>query len=326
MPTACDQERRRRPCRCVAPWRRTSAATKPGKSEALQLLGLGLGDRRAACAAWSARPSPWARRRAPAPARRPRPARRRSRAARRRTRRAGSPATRTTTQRVLENSDGADSSPSSARVSPAAAVSESSASASWRRTASRTAATVRSLRNSSLPVTRVTRPRTSSARGRALVRSSTRQPVTRAPTPLSRLASPRPASRHGPRPRRRRRGRCAAPRCRPPPARRATSARGVAVVVVGAHRDHREPRAERRAASPGPGGGCRGGAPSARRPAGPGSARASAACPGGSTSPVSSIRTPRHLGQQHDAGVVGRAAVARPGRRASRAAARAPGG
>ena len=97
-------------------------------------------------------------------------ARRRSRAGPRPTPRAGPRAPRTTTQRVLENSDGAASSPSVASERSAPRVSENSASPSWRRTASRTARTVRSLRNSSLPVTRVTRPRTSAGEGPAMVR------------------------------------------------------------------------------------------------------------------------------------------------------------
>src|SRR6187200_2878616 len=79
---------------------------------------------------------------------------------------------RTTTQRVVENSDGALSSPRVAIVSWSAEVSLSSASVSWARTADRTWTIVRSARNSSGPVTRVTRPSTSDATGPAIAAAS----------------------------------------------------------------------------------------------------------------------------------------------------------
>jgi hypothetical protein len=79
---------------------------------------------------------------------------------------------RTTTQRVVENSDGALSSPSVAIVSWSAEVSLSSASVSWARTADLTWTIVRSARNSSGPVTKVTRPSTSDAAGPAMAAAS----------------------------------------------------------------------------------------------------------------------------------------------------------
>src|SRR5690349_23161594 len=76
------------------------------------------------------------------------------------------------TQRIEEKREGADISPSEARVRSEAIDSAISASASWARTASRTDATVRDERYSSLPVTRTTWPRTCAAEGvRAMVRT-----------------------------------------------------------------------------------------------------------------------------------------------------------
>ena len=107
-----DQEAARRRCSMRHRAARTSATTKPGYSAARQRHGLHLGHAPQLAQLGQHAAALLARRRAPAPARRPRPARRRSRAGRRRTPRAGSPAPRTTTQRVVENSDGAASSPS----------------------------------------------------------------------------------------------------------------------------------------------------------------------------------------------------------------------
>ena len=46
------EERRRRPCRSVAPWRRTSLGHEAGELRGPQLRRLDLGDARPACAAW----------------------------------------------------------------------------------------------------------------------------------------------------------------------------------------------------------------------------------------------------------------------------------
>ena len=110
-------------------------------------------------------------------------------------------------------------------VRPEACVSESSASSSWRRTASRTPTTVRSERNSSLPVTRVTRPSTSAAavgpaHGGSLSHAADAPPERRSARGDGRAG----VRRARPRPRCRR-GRCAAPAPRSPRARRRSRAR-----------------------------------------------------------------------------------------------------
>ena len=87
-PTACTRKPRR-PGRSWPPGRATSAATKPGNSDGLELGRLHLGDGGQLAQLGEHARCPSARRRGPAPGRRRRPARRRSRAARRRTRRAG---------------------------------------------------------------------------------------------------------------------------------------------------------------------------------------------------------------------------------------------
>src|SRR6476659_3946911 len=86
---------------------------------------------------------------------------------------------------MLENSEGAASSPSAASVRSAPRLSASSASASYPRTALRTALTVRSLRNSSLPVTKITLPSGSAAESRVEEPATGTRLVVRGDEPLA---------------------------------------------------------------------------------------------------------------------------------------------
>ena len=216
---------------------------------------------------------------------------------------------RTTTQRIEENSDGAASSPSVASVRSEAAVSESSASGSC--------AAHRGPDGADGPL--VEELLLAGHQGDPAERRRQCVDLPRHQTPADTVGDgqrPRvttPARRRGRPPRGRRPGRCGRPRRRPPRAGRSAGRGRVAVVVVGAHATPARPPGRGRAASrsswwalpwcgifststsrPGQ-------RPGQRRPG-----------PCGSTSPVSRIRTPGHLGEQHHAGVVGRRAVAGP--------------
>src|SRR5688500_3265809 len=132
-----------------------------------------------------------------------------------------------------EKSEGADISPSEARVRSEAGDSAISASASWARTASRTDATVRAERYSSLPVTRTTWPRTCAAEGvRAMVRP------TLSAGDDTELAVPDHHDHIA--------GDVGAPHARAGGGEGGQEVGGgVPVVVVRAHRDQCQPRAER---------------------------------------------------------------------------------
>ena len=135
-PTACTRAaaapgrsgRRRRAPRT----RRTRGSRSPAARR------LRLGHASPACAAWSAPRCPSGRRRGPAPAPRRAPARRRSRAGRRRTPRAGPRGRVRRRTGWPRTGRGPSSRPAWPAVRSSARVSESSASASWPRTAART--------------------------------------------------------------------------------------------------------------------------------------------------------------------------------------------